>query len=560
MNQSTILQSLGWALLNSLWQMAFLWVIYQLLTGSFTKVSSQKKALLATLFTCSGFAWFIYTFVNGLIHPVQLAGSWQGFISGNRVLELFGRILPVASLVYLGILMVPVYRFFRNLRYVQVIKKEGLKKIDAGLRVFVNYSAVAMGISRQVRVWLSEIIQTPVTIGFLKPMILIPVSVVNNLSPQQVESIILHELVHIRRYDYLVNLVINLIRTIMYFNPFVSLFVRVIEKERENSCDDQVVQFIEQPSEYAEALLMLEKNASTPMLVAAAGNNFHLLNRIELIMGIKKKAGFPVRQLVVSMSVLFIAAMVNFFISVSGNKSTPGYYTINTGLNPYHFYGNRQVSNTPVRNMQAKKVLNSPMKPVAALAETEMSFTPENEFAYPIERISAKPLENIHQVNYITEVIPELSLMEEQNVKNAVAATRDVLEKKEWKELEKSYADAFTPAEKNVLYGQFLSEVEQIDWNKLENKMRVSYNDLNWEKIKVQLEQSFAQMHFDSLQHEVNVQLNELDQIETFLKENKLKYFPDSDIDLSRVAARQKAARAIMEKIKTERSKKTIKL
>ena len=70
---------------------------------------------------------------------------------------------------------------------------------------------------------------SPVTIGFLKPIILLPVAALNSLTPQQVEAVLLHELSHIRRYDYLINLVITLVHTLFYFNPFIKKFVSAIE-------------------------------------------------------------------------------------------------------------------------------------------------------------------------------------------------------------------------------------------------------------------------------------------------------------------------------------------
>ncbi len=94
---------------------------------------------------------------------------------------------------------------------------------------------------------------------FFKPVILVPLAAINHLTPQQLEAVLLHELSHIKRYDYLVNLIINFIQTILYFNPFVKAFVKIVEKEREKSCDDMVLQFQYDSHEYATALLMLEK-------------------------------------------------------------------------------------------------------------------------------------------------------------------------------------------------------------------------------------------------------------------------------------------------------------
>ena len=124
--------------------------------------------------------------------------------------------------------------------------------------------ATRMGIKKPVHIWLSGIVTSPVTIGYIKPVILLPIAAINQLSTQQLEAVLLHELAHIRRYDYFVNLVIRFIQTILYFNPFVKALVKTVEIEREKSCDEMVIQFQYDPHGYASALLMLEKTNYAP--------------------------------------------------------------------------------------------------------------------------------------------------------------------------------------------------------------------------------------------------------------------------------------------------------
>ena len=234
MNQLTFLQSLGWALLNSLWQMALLWAIYQLIIVSFQKLKASQKTSLAILFTFAGFAWFVYTFVASLLLQSNSINSFynSGIIDNNSWNYFAGNVLPYAAIAYLLVLAAPLWQFVRNYRFVQFIRVSGLKKIDVDWRMYVRRTAAAMGITREVKIWLSEWVTSPVTIGYLRPIILIPLAAMNNLTPHQVEAIILHELSHIHRYDYFLNLILSFIRTILYFNPFVKLLVKSIEKER----------------------------------------------------------------------------------------------------------------------------------------------------------------------------------------------------------------------------------------------------------------------------------------------------------------------------------------
>jgi beta-lactamase regulating signal transducer with metallopeptidase domain len=289
---SYFLQALGWAVLNSLWQIAFLWMIFQVIL-SFGIHKSSVKSRLATLLLITGFGWFLFTLISHwLIDPnaakrsLFAIGSFErNSAAWNEELQV---ILPYASVAYLLLLCVPAIQFIRNFRFVQVIRKRGLSKCQVDLRIFVQKFGERIGIHKPVHVYISDLITSPVTIGFLKPIILMPIAAITNLTQKQVEAILLHELAHIRRYDYFINLIVNFIRTILYFNPFVKLFAKTIEREREKSCDEIVMQFEYDPHGYASALLMLEKNnfMRRTMAVAASGQKNDLLHRIEKILGI----------------------------------------------------------------------------------------------------------------------------------------------------------------------------------------------------------------------------------------------------------------------------------
>ena len=180
--QTSFLQIIGWALLNSLWQMAILWVIYQLITGLITKITSSAKASLASVFLIVGFTWFIYTFIsifiNNDVSSSILINNGSSF-SMNSWLQ---KILPVASVIYFVLLVIPLAHFIKNYRYVQVIRRYGLSKPEAHLRLFIQKLSAQMGIRRRVHIWVSEFVSSPVTIGFLKPVILVPLAAINHLS------------------------------------------------------------------------------------------------------------------------------------------------------------------------------------------------------------------------------------------------------------------------------------------------------------------------------------------------------------------------------------------
>jgi len=300
--QSVFLQSLGYAIANSLWQMAILWLFYMLIT-SVLKPKASVKYTLAVILQSIGFIWFIitlffyYSAYNQLvpINTTTQAGTittivppGTGFRSTIlKIMILAEQLLPYLSAAYLILMIFLSARWIIGYRYTLQIRKEGLVKMPANWRVFVQDTAQQLGITREVRIFLSEKIASPLTIGFLKPLILVPVASINHLSVAQLEAILLHELAHIKRYDYLINILLSVAEISLFFNPFTRLFSKHIRKERENSCDDWVLQFQYSASTYAEALLRMAQLQSTPAFaMAATGNHQHeLLNRVKRMIG-----------------------------------------------------------------------------------------------------------------------------------------------------------------------------------------------------------------------------------------------------------------------------------
>src|SRR5690606_29706172 len=147
-------------------------------------------------------------------------------------------------------------------------------------------------IKQRVRFHLSEKVSVPMVLGHLKPIILFPVALVSNLELAQVEAILTHELAHIKRRDYLLNLLKVAIETILFFNPFVWLLSRHIETEREHACDDIVMMWTLSPIAYAQALMSVELLKTTPVpmhAMAAVGKKYHLLHRMQRITNMEKK-------------------------------------------------------------------------------------------------------------------------------------------------------------------------------------------------------------------------------------------------------------------------------
>ncbi|MDE3253502.1 MAG: M56 family metallopeptidase, partial [Bacteroidota bacterium] len=206
--------------------------------------------------------------------------------------------LPYISMAYLLLIVFLSIRWMMGYHQTQEIRSRGLQKMPVNYRLFVSRIAEQLGISRKIQVYLSEAVSTPLTIGFLKPVILVPLASVNHLSTEQMEAVLLHELAHIKRYDYLVNILLSIAEISLFFNPFTQLLSRQIKKERENSCDDWVLQYQYNAGSYAEALLRIACLQATPALaMSATGQKNELLVRVKRMIDQKENQFNYRRQL-----------------------------------------------------------------------------------------------------------------------------------------------------------------------------------------------------------------------------------------------------------------------
>jgi hypothetical protein len=142
-----------------------------------------------------------------------------------------------------------------------------------------------MGIRRSVRVVQSTVVQVPTTLGWIRPVVLLPVGCLTRFSTGQWEAIIAHELAHIRRHDYLVNLVQSALEAFLFYHPAVWWISSQIRLERENCCDDLAVRASGDPLGYAKALTELEVWRGSVSALALSATGGPLLTRIRRLLG-----------------------------------------------------------------------------------------------------------------------------------------------------------------------------------------------------------------------------------------------------------------------------------
>jgi len=210
--------------------------------------------------------------------------AWLDTLASIRIEPL----LPTLMLAWLiGVAMLSL-RLLTGWLWVQRLRTHGVAEASEACRTMTRRLARRLHISRAVTLLESSLVDVPTVIGFLKPVVLLPASALGGLAPHQLEAILAHELAHIRRHDYLVNLLQTLVETVLFYHPAVWWLSRRIRIERENCCDDLAVSLCGDPVAYAHALADLEALRSGPAPdhhIAMAATGGSLLQRVRRLLG-----------------------------------------------------------------------------------------------------------------------------------------------------------------------------------------------------------------------------------------------------------------------------------
>jgi len=307
-------QALGWAIVDSLWQNALAAAGLAALLALIPVRAARTRYTLATL-------TLGLTLALPLTTALRLRGTspWPSDVvtatspvsSGPqaapaaptpppppvavRIRAALEPTLPWVVLVWFGGVVALSLRLASGWLVTRQLGRVGTSSVPDACRAAVARLAARLRISRPVRVLESAVVQVPAVIGWLRPVILLPASALTGLTPQQLEALLAHELAHVRRYDYLVNLIQSVIETLLFYHPAVWWVSQQVRDEREHCCDDLAVAVCGDAHFYATALLGMERLRVTPpaFALAAAGRSGSLMGRIRRLVAPVQTEIFP---------------------------------------------------------------------------------------------------------------------------------------------------------------------------------------------------------------------------------------------------------------------------
>lgn len=263
---SPFLAGIAITLIHFLWQGVLVALVLKVLLSLISHQKSQTRYGLASLAMVANLALPLITFF--IVYDIeyrQATNFAQTLPLLDQSLFLEQRqantwyfewfeYLPSISIIWLSIVTLLATKVLIELYNVNKLPQQGTVKADIALQARFDNLVAKVGVTRKVTLLLSTKANIPMAIGWLKPIVLIPFSMVSGLTPQQLDMLLLHELAHIRRHDYFVNFLQTLVETLLFFHPAVRWVSKQMRNEREYCSDDIAVEHSGNALAYAHTL------------------------------------------------------------------------------------------------------------------------------------------------------------------------------------------------------------------------------------------------------------------------------------------------------------------
>ena len=351
-------QQLGWVLLHSLWQFLLIAIFSAVVLQGLQRFSASSRYTflvfaLVVCVLCPVATWYVHR-VDAANHAPSLGVSRQSakdsHVAQEKAMELFAdqqapekaskasqpaapnsaEPLPItrswlteieitfrpwlAWIVGLWTLGVAICAMRPALSWVAIsqLRRKGTTPVSPELLEVLRRVSQVIGVTLQVQLLQSKLVHVPIVVGYLRPLILLPVSLLSNFPVAQLEAILAHELAHVHRHDFLVNLWQTIVETLFFYHPAVWWISQRIRIEREHCCDDLVVQVLGNPGEYGRALLAIEQSRGASGVLALGASDGSMLSRIRRIVAYPRNGRVVARwsPLNIFASSLVIAALM----------------------------------------------------------------------------------------------------------------------------------------------------------------------------------------------------------------------------------------------------------
>lgn len=298
----TLLKAISWTLVHTIWQgfiLAFLAGMVILATKKAT--SLVRYNLLSGLF-------LIFMVVVGCTFNYEYQSQYRANLASNDfsenlksvfsieygsvsnnfsalVIDFLNANANVIVLIWFIIFCIKCFNITSKLSHIYRIRNYRNQPVSEYWNIKLKELSQTIQLHKKVILLESQLVKIPSVTGFFKPMILLPIGLLSQLPQDQVEAILLHELAHIRRKDYVVNMLQSFAEIVFFFNPGVLWLSSLIKEERENCCDDIAVSVTKCKTKFVHALVSFQEYnmKNNELIMGFGGKKNHLLNRAKRI-------------------------------------------------------------------------------------------------------------------------------------------------------------------------------------------------------------------------------------------------------------------------------------
>lgn len=334
-----LLDSLAWTLIHFLWQGLIIGLLAAVALRALRNAKPQARYLTALIAFAGCIIAPAITFIvlwqSASAEAAALTNLEGALISSidlirdrhypQWLLNILPDLPPLLVAAWLAGVVVGVLRLFAGYLGVQWVRRSGLEPVPARLQRLFDELADEFQVSGRAVLRLSHRILTPMTVGWIRPVVLVPASAWMGLPREELSMILAHELAHIRRCDYLVNLVQQAAVTLLFYHPVVHWLSRVLSDEREMCCDEMVVGESEASRlTYAKALLHLQEQHAELLTLAMSARGGAFLRRVYRLLTTQEEQQAP-RTSVHGLVGLLMIGVVNLVFMLHANDAVANF-------------------------------------------------------------------------------------------------------------------------------------------------------------------------------------------------------------------------------------------
>jgi len=332
---SQVATAIGWGLLHTLWQGLVIFLVLSVLKFVFIRDEPRRNYKVYYAAMVVQLAWLIATVITNVdtqtsypetsrliglslviaSNPAESNSLWQ------QAFAFINSEIPTVFMLWLAGITFLSLRFMGGLLQIHFLKSRNVQEVEAELQQLFQRVSYRLGI-RKAKILASLKVGMPAIVGYIKPVVLVPLGLMTHLSVEQVEALITHELIHIKRNDYLLNVIQSVMEIVLFFNPFTWWISKNIREEREKACDDLVIRY-SNGLDYARALVAAKEwEMKYRLSIGVHSGKSELQTRINRIMGKinSQKSANSFKKMIASLVVLGVVAVMASFIGRDQEK------------------------------------------------------------------------------------------------------------------------------------------------------------------------------------------------------------------------------------------------